>query len=103
MKRVTDLTTELIAGVGLFIYRATLVIRDPGTETEESYQASGSHSSNPIEAEQLAKHVAIIRKGEIIANGTMTEILAMHDPLKTPDGYKGGKLEEVFINLTSEK
>ena len=55
------------------------------------------------EAEQLAKHVAIIRKGEIIANGTMTEILAMHDPSKTPDGYKGGKLEEVFINLTSEK
>ena len=31
------------------------------------------------EAEQLAKHVAIINKGQIVANGTMDEILALHD------------------------
>lgn len=55
------------------------------------------------EAEQLAKHVAIIRKGEIVANGTMPEILALHDPSKTPEGYRGGKLEEVFVALTTEK
>jgi ABC-2 type transport system ATP-binding protein len=55
------------------------------------------------EAEQLAKHVAIIRKGDIVANGTMEEILALHDPSKTPEGYRGGKLEEVFIALTSDK
>ncbi len=55
------------------------------------------------EAEQLAKHVAIIRKGEIVANGTMDEILSMHsdtDPSK--DGYRGGRLEEVFLKLTSD-
>ncbi len=56
------------------------------------------------EAEQLAKHVAIIRKGEIVANGTMAEILAMHDDKSTDaSGYKGGRLEEVFIKLTTEK
>lgn len=56
------------------------------------------------EAEQLAKHVAIIRKGEIVANGTMDEILAMHDENgAAKDGYRGGRLEEVFIKLTSEK
>ena len=55
------------------------------------------------EAEQLAKHVAIIRKGEIVANGTMQEILAMHSGIESPEGYRGGKLEEVFIQLTSEK
>ncbi len=56
------------------------------------------------EAEQLAKHVAIIRKGEIVANGTMDEILAMHsDKDASKDGYRGGRLEEVFIKLTSEK
>lgn len=56
------------------------------------------------EAEQLAKHVAIINKGEIVANGTMSEILAMHDEeAAAKSGYKGGKLEEVFIRLTSEK
>lgn len=54
------------------------------------------------EAEQLAKHVAIIRKGEIVANGTMDEILNMHQD-KGGEGYKGGRLEEVFIQLTSEK
>ncbi len=56
------------------------------------------------EAEQLAKHVAIINKGEIVANGTMEEILALHDEGHAPtDGYRGGKLEEVFLKLTTEK
>jgi ABC-2 type transport system ATP-binding protein len=55
------------------------------------------------EAEQLAKHVAIIRKGEIVANGTMDEILAMHsDGDVSKDGFRGGRLEEVFLKLTSE-
>lgn len=55
------------------------------------------------EAEQLAKHVAIIAKGEIVANGTMDEILAMHDEAAAhKSGYKGGKLEEVFIRLTQD-
>ncbi len=31
------------------------------------------------EAEQLARHVAIINKGEIAANGTMEEILKLHE------------------------
>lgn len=56
------------------------------------------------EAEQLAKHVAIIRKGEIVANGTMDQILAMHSDKSTDKaGYKGGRLEEVFIQLTKEQ
>lgn len=57
------------------------------------------------EAEQLAKHVAIINKGKIVANGTMDEILAMHDPEgeNAGDGYRGGRLEQVFVKLTSDK
>ena len=56
------------------------------------------------EAEQLAKHVAIINKGEIVANGTMQEVLSMHTPEgEAKEGYKGGRLEEVFLKLTSEK
>lgn len=65
------------------------------------------------EAEQLASHVAIINKGEIVANGTMDDILALHDPSTPIDGaqgkqlgvakYRGGRLEEVFLKLTSEK
>lgn len=56
------------------------------------------------EAEQLAKHVAIINKGEIAAQGTMDDLLKLYDEeAAKKSGYKGGKLEEVFIRLTSEK
>jgi ABC-2 type transport system ATP-binding protein len=56
------------------------------------------------EAEQLAKHVAVINKGEIVANGTMEGILKMHDEGGAPkEGYRGGKLEEVFLKLITEK
>jgi ABC-2 type transport system ATP-binding protein len=51
------------------------------------------------EAERLAKQVAIINKGEIVAKGTMAEILALHDG--SASGYGGGKLEDVFVKLTS--
>src|SRR3990167_1669489 len=54
------------------------------------------------EAEQLAKHVAIINKGEIVASGTMAEIMALHDPSAPVSGYGGGKLEEIFIQLTTD-
>lgn len=55
------------------------------------------------EAEQLANKVAIINRGEIIANGTMQEILSMHTPEgEVTEGYKGGRLEEVFLNLIHE-
>ena len=56
------------------------------------------------EAEQLAKHVAIINKGEIVEHGTMQEVLERHNTDEAKkDGYRGGRLEEVFLKLTSEK
>jgi ABC-2 type transport system ATP-binding protein len=55
------------------------------------------------EAEQLAKHVAIINKGNIVAAGTMSEVLSMHDDSAQQSGYRGSKLEEVFLQLTKEK
>lgn len=56
------------------------------------------------EAEQLCKHVAIIHRGTIVASGIMQDILALHDEdTARKRGYRGGKLEEVFLQLTSEK
>lgn len=52
------------------------------------------------EAERLAKKVAIINKGKIAAQGTMAEILALDDG-SAAGGYGGGKLEDVFVQLTS--
>lgn len=54
------------------------------------------------EAEQLCKHVAIINKGEIAAHGTMAEVLALHSGKASAEGYRGSRLEEVFLQLTSE-
>lgn len=54
------------------------------------------------EAEQLAKHVAIINKGVIVAGGTMDDVLALHDESAHAGGYRGGRLEEVFLQLTRD-
>ena len=55
------------------------------------------------EAEQLCKHVAIINKGEIAAQGTMEDILALNDDSAPSEGYRGGRLEEVFLKLTRDE
>ncbi len=56
------------------------------------------------EAEQLASHVAIINKGSIVLNAPMKEVLAMHtESGEAQSGYRGSKLEEVFLQLVKEK
>lgn len=52
------------------------------------------------EAEQLCKHLAIINRGQIVASGTKEEILNLHDGSQAQEGFRGGKLEEVFLSLT---
>ncbi len=55
------------------------------------------------EAEQLAKHVAIINKGQIIVNDTIEKVLSMHtESGEAKEGFRGSKLEEVFLNLIRE-
>ena len=55
------------------------------------------------EAEQLAKHVAIINKGQIIVNDTMEAVLKMHTPTGEADEhFRGSKLEEIFLQLVKE-
>jgi ABC-2 type transport system ATP-binding protein len=54
------------------------------------------------EAEQLCKHVAVINKGAIVAKGTMEEVLATHIDTGAKEGYRGSKLEEVFLELIKE-
>jgi ABC-2 type transport system ATP-binding protein len=55
------------------------------------------------EAEQLAKHVAIINKGQIVVNDTLEHVLGMHTSSgEASEGYRGSKLEEVFLSLIKE-
>jgi len=52
------------------------------------------------EAEQLAKHVAIINRGEIVEQGAMQAILEKHGSEESKkEGFRGGRLEEVFLKL----
>jgi ABC-2 type transport system ATP-binding protein len=53
------------------------------------------------EAEQLCKHIAIINKGTVVAQGTKEEILALHTSSGDTGSYRGGRLEEVFLALTT--
>lgn len=56
------------------------------------------------EAERLCKEIAIINKGSIITQGSIPQILATHDTGEAPEtGYRGSRLEEVFLKLTKEK
>jgi ABC-2 type transport system ATP-binding protein len=57
------------------------------------------------EAEQLCKHVAIINKGAIVEQGAMEEVLKRNESGTTAEGagFRGGRLEEVFLKLTSDK
>ncbi len=52
------------------------------------------------EAEQLCRDIAIINKGEIVAKGSVEEIIKLHDREEKKEGYRGGRLEEVFLKLT---
>ena len=45
------------------------------------------------EAERLCRHVAIINRGEIVAAGSMEEVLALHDAAETDRDY-GSSAEE---------
>lgn len=54
------------------------------------------------EAEQLADRISIITHGTIAAEGTLAEILALHDESAHAGGYRSGKLEEVFLQLTRQ-
>lgn len=53
------------------------------------------------EAERLAKHVAIINKGEIVARGTMDDVLDLYDH-ERHGKYNAGKLESIFLELTKK-
>lgn len=53
------------------------------------------------EAERLAKNVAIINKGAIVASGSMKEILATYKA-EEHDKYNTGKLEAIFLKLMEE-
>ncbi|PRZ40729.1 ABC-2 type transport system ATP-binding protein [Antricoccus suffuscus] len=54
------------------------------------------------EAEQLADRIAILHKGTIIQNGTLTELKALLPPAKVEYVQKQPSLEDVFLALVGD-
>ncbi|MDR0499832.1 MAG: ATP-binding cassette domain-containing protein [Coriobacteriales bacterium] len=54
------------------------------------------------EAEQLAKQIAILHEGTIIANGTLDELKQMFPPAKIEYVEKQPSLEEIFLAITAK-
>ena len=54
------------------------------------------------EAEQLADRIAILHKGTIIQNGTLTELKQLLPPAKVEYVEKQPSLEDVFLALVGD-
>ena len=52
------------------------------------------------EAEQLADRIAILHRGRIIANGTLTELKQLFPPARVEYVEKQPTLEEIFLAIT---
>lgn len=55
------------------------------------------------EAEQLADQIAILHEGQIIANGTLSELKKLFPPAKVEYVEKQPTLEEIFLAIVGKK
>jgi ABC-2 type transport system ATP-binding protein len=55
------------------------------------------------EAEQLAKRIAILHEGKIIANGTLADLKKLFPPAKVEYVEKQPTLEEIFLAIVGKK
>ncbi len=52
------------------------------------------------EAEALCENIAVINRGQIIKQGRTTDLLAVTKENPHDKNFKGGRLEEVYLQLT---
>lgn len=55
------------------------------------------------EAEALCENIAVINRGQIIKQGRMADLLAVTKENPHDKNFKGGRLEEVYLQLTQAK
>lgn len=55
------------------------------------------------EAEALCENIAVINRGQIIKQGRMADVLAVTKANPHDKNFKGGRLEEVYLQLTQAK
>jgi hypothetical protein len=72
--------------------------------TKKKQAVIKKHQIHDKDTGSTVVQVVILNKGSVAADGTMADILALHTGSEDRGGaFSGGRLEEVFMKLISNK
>jgi ABC-2 type transport system ATP-binding protein len=112
MRRRLDIAMSLIGNPGVIFLDEPTTGLDPAARNEvwDAVRELASSGTTVLlttqyleEAEQLADRIAILHKGTIIVNGTLSELKQLLPPAKVEYIEKQPSLEDVFFALTGEE
>jgi len=112
MRRRLDIAMGLIGSPPIIFLDEPTTGLDPEVRIEvwQTVKELAEHGTTVLlttqyldEAEQLADRIAILHKGRIIVNGTLTELKRLLPPTKVEYVEKQPTLEDVFFALVGDK
>jgi ABC-2 type transport system ATP-binding protein len=112
MRRRLDIAMSLIGNPGVIFLDEPTTGLDPAARNEvwDAVRELASSGTTVLlttqyleEAEQLADRIAILHKGTIIVDGTLSELKQLLPPAKVEYIEKQPSLEDVFFALTGEE
>jgi ABC-2 type transport system ATP-binding protein len=111
MRRRLDIAMSLIGNPPVIFLDEPTTGLDPQARTEvwQAVRELAGHGTTVLlttqyldEAEQLADRIAILHKGQIIVNGTLTELKQLLPPAKAEYIEKQPTLEDVFFAIVGD-
>jgi ABC-2 type transport system ATP-binding protein len=111
MRRRLDIAMSLIGNPPIIFLDEPTTGLDPQARNEvwQTIKTLAGHGTTVLlttqyldEAEQLADRIAILHKGRIIQNGTLTELKQLLPPVKVEYVEKQPSLEDVFLALVGD-
>ncbi|HET7578120.1 MAG TPA: ABC transporter ATP-binding protein [Bacillales bacterium] len=112
MKRRLDIAMSLIGKPAVIFFDEPTTGLDPEARIEVWNTVKGLAGGGTTillttqyleEAEQLADRIAILHKGRIIADGTLSELKELLPPAKVEYVEKQPTLEEIFLEVVGKK
>lgn len=112
MRRRLDIAMSLIGNPPVIFLDEPTTGLDPQARIEvwQAIKELAEHGTTVLlttqyldEAEQLAHRIAILHRGRIIVNGTLTELKALLPPAKIEYVEKQPSLEDVFFALVGDE
>jgi ABC-2 type transport system ATP-binding protein len=111
MRRRLDIAMSLIGNSPVIVLDEPTTGLDPQARIEvwQAVKELAGHGTTVLlttqyldEAEQLADRIAILHKGRIIVNGTLTELKQLLPPAKVEYVEKQPTLEDVFLAIVGD-